>query len=141
MSPFCIVRREVTDLRLCRSSPGVAPKIEALKRMYEGKKIIVARDKLDPTKGVLPKVRSLDSSLSDDTDGVGLDSSEHSNDSCKCSPSGLNESSSSKSRPPRPATRPNSVPRSLSSSTPSMQRTGPSSSSLSTTTTRLSNEM
>lgn len=40
-------------------SPGVAPKIEALRRLYAGKKIIVGRDKLDPTKGVLPKVRNL----------------------------------------------------------------------------------
>ena len=38
-------------------SPGVGPKIEALRRLYDGKKIIVGRDKLDPTKGVLPKVR------------------------------------------------------------------------------------
>lgn len=40
-----------------RTSPGVAPKIAALKKLYAGKKIIVGRDKLDPTKGVLPKVR------------------------------------------------------------------------------------
>lgn len=39
-----------------RASPGVVPKIEALRRLYEGKKIIVGRDKLEPTKGVLPKV-------------------------------------------------------------------------------------
>lgn len=38
--------------------PGVKPKMEALKKLYEGKKIIVGRDKLDPTKGVLPKVSS-----------------------------------------------------------------------------------
>lgn len=30
--------------------------MEALRRLYDGRKIIVGRDKLDPTKGVLPKV-------------------------------------------------------------------------------------
>lgn len=30
--------------------------MEALSRLYDGRKIIVGRDKLDPTKGVLPKV-------------------------------------------------------------------------------------
>lgn len=43
----------------------MGPKIEALRRLYAGKKIIVGRDKLDPTKGVLPKVCAspLDSAL------------------------------------------------------------------------------
>lgn len=39
-----------------KSAPGVQPKMEALRRLYDGRKIIVGRDKLDPTKGVLPKV-------------------------------------------------------------------------------------
>lgn len=37
--------------------PGIQPKLEALKTLYEGKKIIVGRDKLDVVKGVLQKVR------------------------------------------------------------------------------------
>ena len=36
--------------------PGIIPKIEALRNLYEGKKIIVGRDKLDVVKGVLHKV-------------------------------------------------------------------------------------
>ena len=38
------------------SRPGIAPKLEALKALYEGKKIIVGRDKLDVVKGILQKV-------------------------------------------------------------------------------------
>ncbi|KAF7325351.1 Trehalose-6-phosphate phosphatase [Mycena venus] len=36
--------------------PGITPKLEALRALYEGKKIIVGRDKLDVVKGVLQKV-------------------------------------------------------------------------------------
>ncbi|KAM0748857.1 family 20 glycosyltransferase [Meredithblackwellia eburnea MCA 4105] len=52
-----------TSLR--RHNPGVAPKVEALRRLYAGKKIIVGRDKLDPTKGVLPKLRAFERFLTD----------------------------------------------------------------------------
>lgn len=45
-------------------APGVAPKAESLRRLYPGKKIIVGRDKLDPTKGVLPKLRAFERFLS-----------------------------------------------------------------------------
>ena len=38
--------------------PGIQPKLEALKALYEGKKIIVGRDKLDVVKGVVQKVSS-----------------------------------------------------------------------------------
>nr|BAO72965.1 trehalose-6-phosphate phosphatase1 [Moniliella megachiliensis] len=38
--------------------PGVNPKIEAFKRMYAGKKIIVGRDKLDVVRGVLQKLQA-----------------------------------------------------------------------------------
>lgn len=38
------------------AKPAILPKIEALQQLYKGKKIIVGRDKLDWTKGVLPKV-------------------------------------------------------------------------------------
>lgn len=40
--------------------PGIQPKLEALKTLYEGKKIIVGRDKLDVVKGVLQKVGVFD---------------------------------------------------------------------------------
>ena len=36
--------------------PGIQPKLEALRALYEGKKIIVGRDKLDVVKGVVQKV-------------------------------------------------------------------------------------
>ena len=36
--------------------PGIKPKLDALRTLYEGKKIIVGRDKLDVVKGVLQKV-------------------------------------------------------------------------------------
>ena len=39
--------------------PGIIPKLEALRTLYEGKKIIVGRDKLDVVKGVLQKVSFL----------------------------------------------------------------------------------
>ena len=39
--------------------PGIKPKLDALRNLYEGKKIIVGRDKLDVVKGVLQKVCSL----------------------------------------------------------------------------------
>ncbi|KAJ6470501.1 trehalose 6-phosphate phosphatase [Mycena sanguinolenta] len=38
--------------------PGITPKLDALRALYEGKKIIVGRDRLDVVKGVLQKVTS-----------------------------------------------------------------------------------
>ncbi|KAF7360645.1 Trehalose-6-phosphate phosphatase [Mycena venus] len=38
--------------------PGITPKLEALRALYEGKKIIVGRDKLDVVKGVLQKLQA-----------------------------------------------------------------------------------
>ena len=43
-----------------RRLPGVQPKVEALKKLYAGRKIIIGRDKLDPTKGVLPKLQAFE---------------------------------------------------------------------------------
>jgi hypothetical protein len=40
-----------------RGRPGIQPKFEALRNLYEGKKIIVGRDKLDAVTGVTQKVR------------------------------------------------------------------------------------
>ncbi|KAJ7255827.1 trehalose 6-phosphate phosphatase [Mycena haematopus] len=38
--------------------PGITPKLDALRTLYEGKKIIVGRDKLDVVKGVLQKLQA-----------------------------------------------------------------------------------
>jgi len=43
-----------------RQRPGIKPKLEALMNLYEGKKIIVGRDKLDVVKGVVQKVGGFD---------------------------------------------------------------------------------
>lgn len=47
MLPIIIARRLL---------PEIQPKLQALQALYEGKKIIVGRDKLDAVKGVLQKV-------------------------------------------------------------------------------------
>lgn len=48
-----------------RQAPGVKPKIDALRTLYAGRKIIIGRDKLDPTKGVLPKLQAFERFLAD----------------------------------------------------------------------------
>ncbi|KAF9495147.1 glycosyltransferase family 20 protein [Pleurotus eryngii] len=45
--------------------PGIQPKLVALRNLYEGKKIIVGRDKLDVVKGVLQKLRAFEKLLQD----------------------------------------------------------------------------
>ncbi|KZT24858.1 glycosyltransferase family 20 protein [Neolentinus lepideus HHB14362 ss-1] len=45
--------------------PGIQPKLEALRALYEGKKIIVGRDKLDVVKGVVQKLRAFNKLLTD----------------------------------------------------------------------------
>ncbi|GAA5980877.1 hypothetical protein JCM11641_004752 [Rhodosporidiobolus odoratus] len=61
----CPIGVDVDNVEMDRQSPGVLPKIEALRKIYAGKKIIVGRDKLDPTKGVLPKLRAFERFLHD----------------------------------------------------------------------------
>ncbi|KAG5636047.1 hypothetical protein H0H81_009271 [Sphagnurus paluster] len=51
--------------------PGIQPKIEALRTLYEGKKIIVGRDKLDVVKGVLQKLRAFEKLLQDYPQWIG----------------------------------------------------------------------
>lgn len=46
-----------------RKKEGVKPKMDALRGLYQDKKIIVGRDKLDPTKGVIAKVSSYQNSV------------------------------------------------------------------------------
>lgn len=50
---------------------GVTPKIAALRELYKGKKIIIGRDKLDPTKGVLPKLQAFERFLVEYPEWVG----------------------------------------------------------------------
>ncbi|KAL0959782.1 hypothetical protein HGRIS_011471 [Hohenbuehelia grisea] len=51
--------------------PGIKPKLEALRNLYEGKKIIVGRDKLDFVKGVLQKLRAFEKLLQDYPEWIG----------------------------------------------------------------------
>ncbi|KAF5369086.1 hypothetical protein D9758_002906 [Tetrapyrgos nigripes] len=51
--------------------PGIKPKLDALKTLYEGKKIIVGRDKLDVVKGVLQKLRAFEKLLQDYPEWIG----------------------------------------------------------------------
>lgn len=49
-------------LAYCKQ-PGVEPKMAAIREMYAGKKIIIGRDKLDSTKGVLQKLNAFEQFL------------------------------------------------------------------------------
>ncbi|KAF9261690.1 trehalose-6-phosphate phosphatase [Marasmius fiardii PR-910] len=51
--------------------PGIQPKLESLRTLYEGKKIIVGRDKLDVVKGVLQKLRAFEKLLHDYPEWIG----------------------------------------------------------------------
>ncbi|KAF8156017.1 trehalose-6-phosphate phosphatase [Crassisporium funariophilum] len=51
--------------------PGIKPKLDALRNLYEGKKIIVGRDKLDVVKGVIQKLRAFEKLLQDYPEWVG----------------------------------------------------------------------
>ena len=53
---YCPIGIDSDRIEAEHQSEAVKPKIEALRQLYKGKKIIVGRDKLDSTKGVLPKV-------------------------------------------------------------------------------------
>ncbi|KAJ7193542.1 trehalose 6-phosphate phosphatase [Mycena pura] len=51
--------------------PGIQPKFDALRTLYEGKKIIVGRDKLDVVKGVLQKLHAFQKFLKTYPEWVG----------------------------------------------------------------------
>ncbi|KAF7344346.1 Trehalose-6-phosphate phosphatase [Mycena sanguinolenta] len=51
--------------------PGITPKLDALRALYEGKKIIVGRDKLDVVKGVLQKLQAFQKLLQSYPEWVG----------------------------------------------------------------------
>ncbi|KAJ7714859.1 hypothetical protein B0H16DRAFT_1742372 [Mycena metata] len=48
----CEGAKSYADTAILR--PGIQPKLAALRALYEGKKIIVGRDKLDVVKGCFP---------------------------------------------------------------------------------------
>ncbi|KAF7727461.1 threalose-6-phosphate phosphatase [Apophysomyces ossiformis] len=48
-----------------RKQPGVQPKVDAIRSMYNGKKIIIGRDKMDSAKGILHKLRAYKKFLHD----------------------------------------------------------------------------
>ncbi|KAG1148889.1 hypothetical protein G6F37_003012 [Rhizopus arrhizus] len=48
-----------------RQEPGVAAKLYAIRTMYAGKKVIIGRDKLDSTKGVIHKLHAFEKFLHD----------------------------------------------------------------------------
>ncbi|KAF9931429.1 threalose-6-phosphate phosphatase [Modicella reniformis] len=48
-----------------RKAPGVLPKMEAIRKTYKGKRIIVGRDKLDVVKGVQQKLHAFEKFLND----------------------------------------------------------------------------
>ncbi|KAI0041612.1 glycosyltransferase family 20 protein [Auriscalpium vulgare] len=51
--------------------PGVDPKLQALLKLYTGKKIIIGRDKLDVVKGVVQKLRAFAKLLRDYPEWIG----------------------------------------------------------------------
>ncbi|KAI9008996.1 glycosyltransferase family 20-domain-containing protein [Phycomyces nitens] len=54
---------DVQRVHTFRQQPGVEPKMSAIRDMYAGKKIIIGRDKLDSTKGVLQKLHAFEKFL------------------------------------------------------------------------------
>ncbi|PLW05064.1 hypothetical protein PCANC_28388 [Puccinia coronata f. sp. avenae] len=57
---YCPIGIDADRIELEKKLPGVQPKMDALRKLYEGKKIIIGRDKLDPTKGVLHKLKAFE---------------------------------------------------------------------------------
>lgn len=51
--------------------PGIQPKLQSLRALYQGKKIIVGRDKLDAVKGVVQKLRAFEKLLQDYPEWIG----------------------------------------------------------------------
>ncbi|KAI0000127.1 glycosyltransferase family 20 protein [Russula compacta] len=51
--------------------PGIQPKLQALLKLYAGKKIIIGRDKLDVVKGVVQKLRAFAKLLHDYPEWIG----------------------------------------------------------------------
>ncbi len=60
---YCPIGVDVERVMSDRDRPGVKPKMDALRKLYEGKKIIVGREKLDVAKGVYNKLQAFDKFL------------------------------------------------------------------------------
>lgn len=81
--------------------PGIQPKLDALHALYEGKKIIIGRDKLDVVKGVVQKVTTISLSFFYMTlIRLLTPSCELSKSCCRTTHNGLERSFSFKSHPP-----------------------------------------
>ncbi|GAA97381.1 glycosyltransferase family 20 protein [Mixia osmundae IAM 14324] len=68
---YCPIGIDAERIEHDRAAPGVLPKIEAIRSLYADKRIILGRDKLDPTKGVIPKLRAYERFLHDYPDWIG----------------------------------------------------------------------
>ncbi|THH17688.1 hypothetical protein EUX98_g9080, partial [Antrodiella citrinella] len=68
---YCPVGVDADRVALDLLRPGIQPKLEALRALYEGKKIIVGRDKLDVVKGVVQKLRAFEKLLQDYPQWIG----------------------------------------------------------------------
>ncbi|KAH8082822.1 trehalose 6-phosphate phosphatase [Cristinia sonorae] len=68
---YCPVGVDADRVAQDLNRPGILPKLEALRVLYEGKKIIVGRDKLDVVKGVVQKLRAFEKLLHDYPQWIG----------------------------------------------------------------------
>ncbi|KAG9087817.1 threalose-6-phosphate phosphatase [Ceratobasidium sp. UAMH 11750] len=57
--------------RVFSQRPGIQPKLQSLRALYQGKKIIVGRDKLDAVKGVVQKLHAFEKLLQDYPEWIG----------------------------------------------------------------------
>lgn len=56
---------DVDRVQMFKSQPNVKPKSDSIRDMYANKKIIIGRDKLDSTKGILQKLHAFEKFLHD----------------------------------------------------------------------------
>ncbi|PCH35002.1 glycosyltransferase family 20 protein [Wolfiporia cocos MD-104 SS10] len=68
---YCPVGVDAERVEKDTLRPGIEPKAEAIRALYEGKKIIVGRDKLDAVKGVVQKLRAFEKLLQDYPQWIG----------------------------------------------------------------------
>ena len=60
---YCPIGIDIKRVAHDRDLPGVGPKLQALRELYKGKKIIVGREKLDVAKGVYNKLQAFEKLL------------------------------------------------------------------------------
>ncbi|KAG9048860.1 threalose-6-phosphate phosphatase [Tulasnella sp. UAMH 9824] len=61
----CPVGVDAKRVQIDCQRPGIKPKVDALRSLYQGKKIIIGRDKLDVVKGVVQKLKAFEKLLLD----------------------------------------------------------------------------